>query len=89
MYKFQHILDDSDARYNAVWVDPKTIMEQELARAFCVIDEKICSHIHPARYYAGSVKRFKAIKLAKVPPWVARMDHLDEMDRALTETLAV
>lgn len=42
MYKFQHILDDSDARYNAVWVNPKTIMEQELARAFCVIDEKIC-----------------------------------------------
>lgn len=61
----------------------------ELTEHLCDLDEEICSHIHPARYYAGSVKRFKAIKLAKVPLWVARMDHLDEMDRALTETLAV
>lgn len=40
----------------------------ELDEQLCDLDEELCKHIRPARYYAGSVKMYRAARLARMAP---------------------
>lgn len=55
-----------------MWEHPRTKMEQELARAFCVVDEKICDAInsHDLKKAEELTKKFESYSKKTYKGWL-------------------